>query len=257
MNCRICNRVCKPLFQLDNMPDRNQHLSDKPDTKGITLNVVRCNGCGLLQLDNEPAWYWQESINSTALSPDLQNELGRLEGKVSFCELEHDPYPGGFIRLRNSLDWILVPNSTNMQPYDFCIDHLMYFDEKRLQYALEYNGLLVKEIKTIYNDVIIAAHVKRYDHIAIYGAGHQAFAWLAMHPNFRVDCFFDDNNDKQGKYSPATNLPICELNEIDEDVFDAVIVMAGGYSDEVIAKLKDFDGDLYVLKDGKVQSVEK
>lgn len=253
MNCQICNNQCEPLFQLPNMPDRNQHLSDKPDTKGITLNVVRCKACGLVQLDNEPVWYWQETINSSALSDDLQKELNTLDGLITFMELEHQPDPNKYLQGFNG-DWILVPNSTNMQLYDFCIDHLMYFDEKRLQYALEYNGLLVKEIKTIYNDVIVAAHVKRYEHVAIYGAGHQAFAWLAMHPNFKAICIFDDNPNKQFKYSPATNVFI---ESFIPKCTDAIIVMAGGYSDEVIARLKDFDGDLYALKDGKVQPVEK
>lgn len=259
MNCRICNRECKPLFQLDNMPDRNQHLSDKPDTKGITLNVVQCKGCGLVQLDNEPVWYWKESINSARLSSGLIKELVEMGAvKVSFMELEHQPDPNKYLQDFRG-DWILVPNHKEMTLYDVCIDHLFYFYNESLRAVLEYNGFLVKEIKTIYNDVIIAAHVKRYKHVAVYGAGHQAFAWLALHPNFKVDWIYDDNTDKVGKYSPVTNIPIVgdvkHYGGWGAVEADAIIVMAGGYSDEVLKKLDDFEGSVAVLRGNKLEVI--
>ena len=89
MNCRICNRECKPLFTLDNQPAGVQHLPDKPDSKGITLNVVQCTGCGLVQLDNEPVWYWKESINPNA-KPAMRRppmSIGAAEPRIEWVEL--------------------------------------------------------------------------------------------------------------------------------------------------------------------------
>jgi hypothetical protein len=244
MNCRICNRECQPLFQLDNMPDRNQHLSDKPDSKGITLNVVQCKGCGLVQLDNEPVWYWKESINSSFLSKDLRIP----EDSVSFMELEHQPNPNEY--LKEIVDGsIQVPNGAKFY-YDFCIDHLMYFDVNGLQYALEYNGLFVRNCYIMPYGDIINADVKRYEHVAVYGAGHQAFAWLSQHPLFKVDCIIDDNPAKVDLYSPVTNIPIVTMSDA-----DAIIVMAGGYSDEVLKKLDDFEGSVAVLRGNKLEVI--
>jgi hypothetical protein len=245
MNCRICNRECQLLFQLDNMPDRNQHLSDKPDSKGITLNVVQCKGCGLVQLDNEPVWYWKESINSSFLS----NDLHVPEDSISFMELEHQPEPNEY--LKDIVDGsIQVPNGAKFY-YDFCIDHLMYFDIVTFRSTLEYNGLFVTSIEAIHDDVILSAKVKRYEHVAVYGAGHQTFAWLSQHPLFKVGCIIDDNPDKQGRYSPVTNIQI--LTECGQ--CDMILVMAGGYSDEVLKKLDDFKGSVAVLRGNKLEVI--
>jgi len=227
------------------MPDRNQHLNTVPDTNGITLNVVQCEGCGLMQLDNEPVWYWQESINSTRVSA---SEVRPVDS-VSFMKLEHQPSPNVYLKSIGSGS-IQVPNCDKITAYDFCIDHLMYFTAPTLRFALENSGLFVISMESIFNDVILSAQVKRYERVAIYGAGHQAFAWLALHPNFEVDYIFDDNSKKQYRYSPATNIQIVAPVYV-----DAIIVMAGGYSDEVLKKLDDFKGGVAVLRGSHIEVI--
>ena len=49
----------------------------------------------------------------------------------------------------------------------------------------------------------------------------------------KVEYVVDSATFKQGKYTPATHVPIVSPDKLDSDPVDAVIVMAAGYSDEV------------------------
>jgi hypothetical protein len=276
MNCRICNRECQPLFKLDNMPANNQHLSDKPDSKGITLNVVQCKGCGLVQLDNEPVWYWKEVIRSSRLSEKINVYAESVD---SFNVLEHQPNPNeylkGFLGYEDPIV-IDVPNCRDMNTYDFCIDHLMYFTEETLWTAIELNGFEVNDIIEKLGGICLEAAMykrepfdtyDRFDYIklhhfltkhnpiGIYGAGHQSFALLSHDEMLskQTKCVIDDNSAKQGKYTPATNIPIVQPDALNG--LDAIIVMAGGYSDEVLKKLDDFKGSVAVLRGNKLEVV--
>ena len=281
MNCRICNRSCTPLFTLDNQPAGVQHLPDKPDSKGITLNIVQCTGCGLVQLDNEPVWYWKEVIRSSRLSEKINAYAKSVD---SFNELEHQPNPN--LYLHNLYEFfympakITVPNCNEMRMYDYCIDHLMYFTDETLDFALQLNGFRVGMIMEVLDGTTLEATVERrpfmdagdnfdweslYDlkmgitaplKYGIYGAGHQTFTFLTLlNKSFinLLQCVIDDNPDKQGKYTPATNIPIVGPEKLDE--LDTIIVMAGGYSDEIVKKLDTFKGSVAVLKGNKLEVI--
>ena len=89
--------------------------------------------------------------------------------------------------------------------------------------------------------------------VAIYGAGHQALAIVSL-TNIKNDVKYiiDDADFKQGKYSPATHIPIVSPKKLTTDPVSAVIVMAASYSDEVARKLlhefKD-NIDIVILRD--------
>ena len=52
---------------------------------------------------------------------------------------------------------------------------------------------------------------------------------------------------KQGKFTPATHLPIVAPSALETDPVDAVIVVAAGYSDEVARTIRArFDPKLHV-----------
>ena len=77
------------------------------------------------------------------------------------------------------------------------------------------------------------------DSVAVYGAGHQALAVLALaNLGGSVKYVVDDAPFKQNKYTPATHVPIVSSKMLETDPVDAVIVMAASYSDEVVKKLK-------------------
>jgi len=276
MNCRICNRECKELFQLDNQPAGAQHLPTTPDSKGITLHVVQCTGCGLVQLDNEPVSYWKEVIRSSRLSKKVSEYVASVD---SFNELEHQPNPNEWLKelydnMKLPASIITVPNSEDMRQYDFIADHLMYFTMDTLLTALNINGFEVECLMEVLDKTTIEATIVRRPFIAvgdsfgwgdlwtsvhgkvgIYGAGHQAFAFLSFleFPEDWITCVIDDNPDKIGKYTPATNLPIVGPEHLKE--LNAVIIMAGGYSDEILQRLQ-FDGSVAILRGDHIEIVK-
>ena len=75
--------------------------------------------------------------------------------------------------------------------------------------------------------------------VAIWGASHQALAILSLLDlSDRIEYVVDSAAFKQGKFTPATHLPIVAPDKLNSDPVDAVIVMAAGYSDEVAGMIR-------------------
>ena len=156
-------------------------------------------------------------------------------------------------------------------------DHLLYFTEKTLRTTLEINGFDVVEVNEIRDEYVLSVVVKKRERldisqfqgyqetikeevceylrqfpvkrVAVWGAGHQALAFIALTgiANY-IRYVVDSALFKQGKYTPATHLPILAPEALRLDPVDAVIVMAASYSDEVVAILQnDFDRNLSVV----------
>lgn len=153
---------------------------------------------------------------------------------------------------------------------EFMLDHLMYFTEDSLRLILEKNGFQVLSIKPIWKDYILSAIVRRREEeaawesflsqqkkliteilqfadavkkeggrLAVWGAGHQAFALLSLAGLEKWTEFVVDSAVfKQNRYTPATHIPIVSPEEIGKQKIDAVLVMAGSYNTEVIGILK-------------------
>jgi hypothetical protein len=151
-------------------------------------------------------------------------------------------------------------------------DHLFYFTKDTLNTTLELNGFEVIECKEVWHDYIISAIVRKrkrlditnfYEHqkklkneieeyinkfenktVAIWGAGHQALAILSMIDiSEKIKYVIDSANFKQGKYTPATHIPIVSPESIDSDPIQAIIIIAAGYSDEVARTIRQKYGD--------------
>ena len=164
---------------------------------------------------------------------------------------------------------------------EFISDHLYYFTKETLRMTLERNGFEVIECKEIWYDYIISAIVKKRtktdishfknhqkmitkeikdyilrhgsQNVAIYGAGHQALAIIAL-TNIKNDIKYiiDDATFKQNKYTPATHIPIVSSEKLLTDPVSGVLIMAASYSDEVAKKIKkQFDKtiDTVILRD--------
>ena len=64
----------------------------------------------------------------------------------------------------------------------------------------------------------------------------------------RIKYVVDSAPFKQGKYTPATHIPIVSPEMLNVDPVDAVIVMAASYSNEVVQTLrKNFNKNLNVV----------
>lgn len=157
---------------------------------------------------------------------------------------------------------------------EFIGDHLLYFTKETLNFTLQYNGFEVLDIQEIWYDYILCAMVRKrqpmdlsefsqqqahltetiqtFIHrfgsrkVAIWGAGHQALALIAqtgIAPDIRY--IVDSAPFKQGKFTPATHLPIVAPEKLRTDPVDAIIVMAASYCDEVAGILRrDFPGNM-------------
>tara|TARA_Y100000310_G_scaffold69533_1_gene65057 strand:- start:3906 stop:5102 length:1197 start_codon:yes stop_codon:yes gene_type:complete len=189
--------------------------------------------------------------------------------KTIYSSLNDDGF--GLIEVPN-FDMILKNNLFS----EFINDHLFYFTKDTLTTALERNGFEVIECKEVWYDYIISAVVKKrdkldltsfYNHqvkiknelqqyincyetgkVAIYGAGHQALAVISLAEiGEKIKYVVDDAPFKQGKYTPATHIPIVSSKYLTTEPVDAIIIMAASYSDEVLKKIKKkFRGEMKV-----------
>jgi len=205
--------------------------------------------------------------------------------------LEHLPDPNSTLRgiYRNLTDdaigLIEVPNFDmilrNNLFSEFVCDHLFYFTRETLNTTLSLNGFEIIDCKEEWYDYIISVVVKKKEKldlshfyecqaklkneideyirgfknkkVAIWGAGHQALANISiMQLADKVKYVVDSATFKQGKYTPATHVPIVSPDKLDSDPVDAVIVMAAGYSDEVARLMRQkFDRkiNISILRD--------
>jgi SAM-dependent methyltransferase len=191
--------------------------------------------------------------------------------------LEHLPDPNAVLRgiynnvADNAIGIVEVPNFDmilrNKLFSEFISDHLFYFTRETLSATLGLNGFETIECNEIWYDYIISAIVKKREkldlsifneckvrlknelqdyvarfkdkRVAIWGAGHQAFSIISIiNLSKKIKFVVDSALFKQGKYTPATHIPIVSPDAIKSDTVDAVIVMAGGYSNEVAMILR-------------------
>jgi len=150
---------------------------------------------------------------------------------------------------------------------EFIGDHLFYFTKETLGATLWFNGFEVLECEVQWYDYIISAVVRKRKKtdlsdfhnyqaklkneiekyllnfknkkVAVWGASHQALAILSLLDlSGRIEYVIDSAKFKQGKFTPATHIPIVAPEKLNSDPVDAIIVMAAGYSDEVANMIK-------------------
>jgi SAM-dependent methyltransferase len=84
--------------------------------------------------------------------------------------------------------------------------------------------------------------------VAIWGASHQALAIISLlNLSGKIVYVVDSASFKQGKFTPATHIPIVSQDKLYSEPVDAIIVMAAGYSDEVANIIKQkFDKNINI-----------
>lgn len=210
----------------------------------------------------------------------------KFPGWACFNFLEHWPDPRQVLRnLRlclapGAVGLVEVPNFEMVLRQrmltELIPDHLFYFTPDTLRRCLEVSGFEVRSVEPIWHDYILSAQVQSrpslplpgfeeglrelnralqtfvelHAHmgVAIWGAGHQALTTLALSGVAkRVKYVVDSAPFKQGRFTPVTHLAIRDPNALTQDPVGAVVVMAAGYSDEVVSILRQsFDPTLKV-----------
>jgi len=186
--------------------------------------------------------------------------------------LEHLPDPGAALRKicanleEDAVGLVEVPNFDLILEKglfsEFIPDHLHYFTRETLSGLLQRNGFDVLGCEEVWHRYILSASVRKRKNldlawldrrqteltlslqdyvqrfgkgnIAIWGAGHQALAVIALSgiaPYIRY--VVDSAPFKQGRFTPATHIPIVSPESLETSPVRAILVMAASYSDEV------------------------
>lgn len=219
-------------------------------------------------------------------SPTYQLRGGPFDAFCIFSCLEHLPDCNAALQgiraniTANGVGLIEVPNFDMILREnlfaEFINDHLCYFTKETLCTTLRLNGFEVLSCQEVWHDYILSAVVRprepldlirfhntqldlqrdihryigqfRSGRIAVWGAGHQALAVLAlMDMASKITYVVDSATFKQGKYTPATHLPIVPPKTLETDPVDGIIVMAASYSEEVVRTIRqDYDTSMKV-----------
>lgn len=197
---------------------------------------------------------------------------------LSFNFLEHQPDPGTMLQAiyRNleddAMGLITVPSFEYIMDhnsyYELIRDHLAYYTFETLTPLLERNGFLVEECEVINRDTLsvivkkrpqmdtenllecyvnlkreMESYMKYLDawdkKVAIWGASHQGFTLAATTKlGEKARYIIDSAPFKQGKFAPASHLPIVGPDHFHEHPVDAIIITAPGYTDEIAASIR-------------------
>ncbi|HIC47370.1 MAG TPA: methyltransferase domain-containing protein [Methylophaga aminisulfidivorans] len=150
---------------------------------------------------------------------------------------------------------------------EFIPDHLSYFTKETLITTLNLAGFEVLSCQAVWHEYNLSAvvrkraskNLKRFelfqhdlkrqlDHyintfpsnsVAIWGAGHQALAIMALADlSGKIRFVVDSATFKQNKLTPATHIPITAPAKLEQEPISAIIIMAGSFSDEIYTILK-------------------
>ena len=222
---------------------------------------------------------------------------GPFDAFMSFNFLEHQPNPRTYLKaIYNNLcdegyglitvpsfEYIMEQNSF----YEIIPDHIAYYSFESLTHLLNICGFEVLEKETVNRDTIsmivkkrklpdicgiiskktdiateVVETVKKYakaGKIAIWGASHQGFTLCATTGIADyVDCIIDSAPFKQGKYAPASHIPIISPDEARKRKLEAIIIVAPGYTNEIANIIKTtFENgiDIYTLMTDRLSRI--
>ncbi len=201
-----------------------------------------------------------------------------FDGFICLNFMEHWPKPVDTLRAignnitPNAIGLIEVPNYDMIVREglfsEFILDHLCYFTRETFRFALQKAGFSVLKMESVWHDYVLSAVVQKRPttdfsslthrrnnitrelhefiarfpprSVAVWGAGHQALAVLAIAGlNEKIRYVVDSAPFKQGKFTPATHLPIVAPGHLIEEPAAAIIVMAAAYSDEVARLIRE------------------
>lgn len=211
-----------------------------------------------------------------------------------FNFLEHAPDPAGFLRGivaslgADAVGVVEVPNYAQMvrdgRAFDYVADHVSYFDDATLRTALVLGGFAIDEIEEArggenlvawvrprapaplagHAAAIVAARAAVVAHLqavrdaggigAVWGASHQALTLLAGVDPALLRCIIDSAPAKQGRFAPASGVPVVSPDHADIPALRSVIIIASGYVDEIRSQLiaRGFAGSAYTVRGTRV-----
>lgn len=237
------------------------------DTYGIEFSPVAVDACLRRGLPVQQGFV--DSATCTLAD-------GPFDAFMMLSFLEHLPQPVATLRgiaanlAPGAVGLVEVPNFEMIAQHDLFAeitsDHLLYFTAETLASTLAISGFQLLDCQPVWSGYILSATVRKRPRlelacwaakhrrlggeldayvrqfapgrVAAWGAGHQALAVLAMaNLGGKIRYVVDSAPFKQGRFTPATHVPIVAPDMLERDPVDAVIVMAASYSREVVHAL--------------------
>ncbi|MEG2501072.1 MAG: class I SAM-dependent methyltransferase [Oscillospiraceae bacterium] len=235
-------------------------------------------------------------VNAFADFADTALPNQPFDAFLSFNFLEHQPYPNEMLRcIYNNLTeaaygLVTVPSLEyildNEGYYELIRDHIAYYTKESLQFVLEKNGFSVLESTVVNRDTLAVIvqkkprlHVETLcenyrvlsdelckfandikasgKKLAVWGASHQGFTLLATTGVSKdVSYIIDSAPFKQGKFAPASHLPIVPPSYFFENPVDTVLIVAPGYTAEITDIIREKFGNqvqISVLRSKKLE----
>ncbi len=192
---------------------------------------------------------------------------------VQFNFLEHQHNPNGMLQCiynnttEDAVGMVTVPSLEYILQYngyyELIRDHIAYYSIESLKFLFEKNGFEVLESETINRDThsVIVRKRKPMDisawknnyatlknelygmldnyvsvgkKVAVWGASHQGFTLLSsMNLSGWVSYIIDSAPFKQGRFAPASHIPIVPKEHYFEEPVQAILIVAPGYTDEI------------------------
>ena len=227
---------------------------------------------------------------------DTQLENAPFDAFVMFNFLEHQPKPNDMLRcIYNNLSpegigLITVPyvySEYSFIFHEFMRDHLSYYTEDSLRVLLERNGFELLEQKTEEETLSVIVRKRRPtdfssvkenmetvrssivrfckkckeqgERIAMWGASHQAFSVLSViGKDAEISYIMDSADFKQGKFSPASHVPIVSPDHFFKDPVSCIFIVSPDYAEEIAKNARARFGDsvkIYTLRGNEIISL--
>lgn len=230
---------------------------------------------------------------------DLDIKKASVDAFGMFNFLEHLPEPVKFLRgireyLKADATGIIeVPNFDIMLEgavfSDFSSEHLSYFTAETLRTTLMLSGFSVISLTSVWHAHILSAEVRvrplldaqsfnnhqdcsrelihsllssySSESVAVWGAGHQSLATIVqLGLQSKIGVIIDSASTKQGKYAPASGIPIHPPEWLLQNRVDIMLINASSYSKEVcrvvLEKYPSIE-NVYIVDNGDLLKVKE
>lgn len=217
-------------------------------------------------------------------TPDTIIENAPFDAFMMFNFLEHQPRPNDMMKCiynnltENGLGLITVPSFEYVYGknayYELMRDHIAYYTEDTLRLLMNNNGFEIIESKIINGNTVsaiikkrksidltefademtamkqslsqfIKEKIKQDKRIAIWGASHEAFMILSTTELGQYTDYIIDSADyKQGKYAPASHIPIFGPDHFFSNPVESIIIIAPEYATEIAKAARGKFGDI-------------
>lgn len=217
---------------------------------------------------------------------------------VQFNFLEHQPYPNEMLQsiynnlTEDGVGLVTVPSLEYILKYDgyyeLIKDHIAYYSEETLKFLFQKNGfevvdchtvnrdthsIMVKKRKKIdvsrWNENFVSLQQELFDYVngyvtqgkkvAVWGASHQCFTLIpSLGLSDKISYIIDSAPFKQGKYAPASHVPIVDRKHYFEEPVASIMIVAPGYTDEIANIIKtelSADIDIRTLRSNHLERI--